>query len=376
MPIAVQCPECNARLNAPDTAAGKKVKCPKCSTALVIPANDEEEPPVRRKSRPDDSDEEVRSKKPRDPDDEEEEEEERPKRKKKGKGKRGKPASSGGSRAPLLIGVGLAVLLLVGGGGYLIYRAVSNEKPAKGTETAGGTSTPAGGSNPGGPAGQPPHPPGTPDAISAEAQGMADQLIAVVKSTDRPQEFISRAASLTNPLKSMRQGRAVVPGLVKLIDDPNSTVRSQAIQALGMLANQTHEAIPALLGKIDDPDARTRSDAINSLGEMCSNADNWRSPKAPDVMKALIEQAAKDPNRPNGALARALGQFKSADAVPTLIKLLGNGDQGTRMQAALSLGVIGKPAATKAVPELERLANSDSSPAVKNIAGTVVQGLR
>ena len=37
MPIAVLCPSCNARLNAPDASAGKTVKCPKCQAAIVLP---------------------------------------------------------------------------------------------------------------------------------------------------------------------------------------------------------------------------------------------------------------------------------------------------------------------------------------------------
>ncbi len=38
MPIPITCPGCSARMNAPDAAAGKKVKCPKCQTVLAVPA--------------------------------------------------------------------------------------------------------------------------------------------------------------------------------------------------------------------------------------------------------------------------------------------------------------------------------------------------
>src|SRR5262245_64848660 len=40
MPILVTCPGCSAKLNAPDSAAGKKVKCPKpnCGTVIPVPA--------------------------------------------------------------------------------------------------------------------------------------------------------------------------------------------------------------------------------------------------------------------------------------------------------------------------------------------------
>jgi RsiW-degrading membrane proteinase PrsW (M82 family) len=39
MPIQVSCAGCGGRFNAPDHGAGKKVPCPKCKTAIVIPAH-------------------------------------------------------------------------------------------------------------------------------------------------------------------------------------------------------------------------------------------------------------------------------------------------------------------------------------------------
>ncbi len=38
MPIPVVCASCQTRLNAPDAAAGKKVKCPKCQAVMAVPA--------------------------------------------------------------------------------------------------------------------------------------------------------------------------------------------------------------------------------------------------------------------------------------------------------------------------------------------------
>jgi TM2 domain-containing membrane protein YozV len=37
MPIAITCPSCGAKANAPDSAAGKKVKCPKCQGVVAVP---------------------------------------------------------------------------------------------------------------------------------------------------------------------------------------------------------------------------------------------------------------------------------------------------------------------------------------------------
>ncbi len=46
MPIALQCSGCSAKMNAPDTAAGKKVKCPKCGATLVVPGATKAAPPA------------------------------------------------------------------------------------------------------------------------------------------------------------------------------------------------------------------------------------------------------------------------------------------------------------------------------------------
>ncbi|HYT89702.1 MAG TPA: helix-turn-helix domain-containing protein [Gemmataceae bacterium] len=42
MPIPVSCAQCHTTLNAPDNAAGRKVRCPKCSTAFAVPAVEED----------------------------------------------------------------------------------------------------------------------------------------------------------------------------------------------------------------------------------------------------------------------------------------------------------------------------------------------
>lgn len=57
MPIPVACPGCSARLNAPDAAAGKRVKCPKCQALIPVPDTTpafeevEDEVPARTPSR-------------------------------------------------------------------------------------------------------------------------------------------------------------------------------------------------------------------------------------------------------------------------------------------------------------------------------------
>jgi Zn-finger nucleic acid-binding protein len=88
MPISVLCPSCDAPVNAPDSAAGKRAKCPKCQGIMILPGGAEEievvdEPAPRKKPRvqvdEEDGDERPRRRNRRDEDDEAEEES--PKRK-------------------------------------------------------------------------------------------------------------------------------------------------------------------------------------------------------------------------------------------------------------------------------------------------------
>lgn len=37
MPISITCPSCGKKLSAPESAAGKRAKCPKCATIVMVP---------------------------------------------------------------------------------------------------------------------------------------------------------------------------------------------------------------------------------------------------------------------------------------------------------------------------------------------------
>lgn len=63
MPITVRCPDCSAKLNAPDDAVGKTIRCPRCgsTTTVPVPADappppaeilDDPPPPPRKPARP------------------------------------------------------------------------------------------------------------------------------------------------------------------------------------------------------------------------------------------------------------------------------------------------------------------------------------
>jgi hypothetical protein len=141
MPFPTVCPNCDARLTAPDTVLGKKVKCKKCDEPFVAKrasAEDEDERPAKpaktgsRSRRDDDSPPSRKAAKATRPaDDEEDEDEPRPKAKKKGKKKKKQ-----GSPVLLFVLLGIGALVLLGGGGAGVYFAFIHE-PDKKTEPSG-----------------------------------------------------------------------------------------------------------------------------------------------------------------------------------------------------------------------------------------------
>jgi hypothetical protein len=151
MPILVTCPGCSAKLNAPDSAVGKNVKCPKpnCGTIVPVPAPKvqqpafevvedepppapppkskprliaavevEEDEPPRKKARRDDDDDRPRRKKRRDDDDDDDDD--RPRRKKR--------RAAGGASGGIIALIVLGGLVLLGAVGFGIYALVGGSK--------------------------------------------------------------------------------------------------------------------------------------------------------------------------------------------------------------------------------------------------------
>jgi predicted Zn finger-like uncharacterized protein len=141
MPFPIDCPECDARLQVPDTLAGKRVKCKKCGESFLAkrPADrdddDEEDAPARARRRIDDEeDDRPRGRRPRDDVEDEDErprkrardeddDEDEPRPRKKGKKKK--------KQTPvfLFVAIGLGALAFIGGAVGLIVYLTGDKKP-------------------------------------------------------------------------------------------------------------------------------------------------------------------------------------------------------------------------------------------------------
>lgn len=136
MPLAIQCPGCAARLTVADAAAGTVAKCPKCGTAMTVPATapppsrpslrlktpppqpspieDDEPPRPARRRRVEDEDDRPARRRARD--EEDDDEDDRPVRRKRKAKPSGPPVwvfvAAGVGALVLLAAVGVATYLL------------------------------------------------------------------------------------------------------------------------------------------------------------------------------------------------------------------------------------------------------------------------
>ena len=152
MSFTTACPNCDARLQAPDTVEGKRVKCKKCGEAFVArPIDDDEDdrparPAKSRQRRPDDEDDD-RPRRPkaasRDEDDSEDDdrarrrrrddEDDEPRQRSRKKGKK----KAAGPPVLLFVLLGVGALVLIGGAvGACVYFA--DEKTPENPVAKGG----------------------------------------------------------------------------------------------------------------------------------------------------------------------------------------------------------------------------------------------
>jgi hypothetical protein len=143
MPIAVVCSNCSARLNAPDGAAGKKVKCPKCQSPIVVPdiqpmqfevVEDEPAPARRPAGKPtrvkaaveDDDDDRPRRKRRSEEEEDDEDDDDLPRKKKRRKG----GDEEGGVSMTRNIVMGVVLIILVAVAAYIFYERSQKQKEA------------------------------------------------------------------------------------------------------------------------------------------------------------------------------------------------------------------------------------------------------
>ncbi len=165
-----------------------------------------------------------------------------------------------------------------------------------------------------------------------------------------------------------------VPGLAKLLDDPEGRVRAAAAAALGRIGLDAEDALPSLRASaaaaLDDA---TREEARQAIVAIETAAEALRRRTLPEAIAGLAEPESAARAYAAGRLG-ALGP-RAAGATPALAKLLADPAAEARKAAADALGQIG-PAARAAISALEIRARSDDDEGVRKAASAAARALR
>jgi HEAT repeat protein len=125
----------------------------------------------------------------------------------------------------------------------------------------------------------------------------------------------------------------VVPALTNKLGE--TTLRRDAMEALGSFEKEADSAIPHLLQLLNDPEAETAAGAASALADIGERADIV----VPALVRLMIENRAEEVR---GAAAMAIAQFgeKARLALPALEAALHHQDGSVREAARTALQMI------------------------------------
>ncbi|MBD2092146.1 HEAT repeat domain-containing protein [Microcoleus sp. FACHB-1515] len=166
---------------------------------------------------------------------------------------------------------------------------------------------------------------------------ISDLLQVLEHEDSRSSEIISLDESVIFALGKIGNNKAIA-ALLRLAKHSSFIIRSKVLEVFGNLHCKL--AVPTLREALKDEDAVIRRIAATSLGKIDDSL------AVPDLIKAL-----DDPEVCVSA-ARVIGELRSKEAVPKLLKLLKDENHHTRQAASDALGEIG---GGKAIKELLKL---------------------
>jgi HEAT repeat protein len=144
--------------------------------------------------------------------------------------------------------------------------------------------------------------PPEPVAKADAAPGEAAPALVVTPVVPPPAPTLARQIIVRRPISQdltmkdtaidalARIGRPAVPEIVKMLDDPSSSVRVEGLRALARIGPDAADAVPAVLKLMEDKDEMVRKSAVRALGQI-------GAPAAPAV-PAIIEILKEPPDLP------------------------------------------------------------------------------
>jgi endoglucanase len=149
------------------------------------------------------------------------------------------------------------------------------------------------------------------------------------------------------------QSSSMIPEFVGLLDDPEWTIRKQAVLSLSRSGPDGEIAVPALISKLEDEEWQVRKAVLQAL----TNLGSASFSAVPILIKILEDEEWQLRNSAIKALA-AIGEI-AYPALPGLIQLLSDEEWQIRKQAIFALASIAPEDANVQMALLGRLGDSE-----------------
>jgi HEAT repeat protein len=229
--------------------------------------------------------------------------------------------------------------------------------------------------------------------MGAEGEGAVGALCEVVKGDAEPGVRQKAAVALGKMGPVAKEAVSILAAALK---DKSSEVRIEVALALGQVGPEAKAAVADLVGALKDSSKEVKLNALTALGAIGPDAKAARAPigkilnKERDQEVRLRAIAALGEIGGKESAGDLIGMFEFSDlqaktvealaklgknAVPELIKALGNSRPAVRLGAAEALGKIGLDA-EKALPELKKMARFEKSAPVREAAGIAVEKIQ
>jgi HEAT repeat protein len=169
---------------------------------------------------------------------------------------------------------------------------------------------------------------------------LEDEVLALLED-ESPSNRIAAAYGLWRMNPSRQEGPTT---LFALLDSTQGSLLEESIRAVGRMGRDAAPAIHSLVERLKDEDARIRRIAAWAIGEV--------GPAATVAQEELRRIAEHDTDATaKDAARRALTVVVPDESIPDLVEALGEDNEYRRLEAATTLGRIGRDAAA-AVPAL------------------------
>ena len=180
--------------------------------------------------------------------------------------------------------------------------------------------------------------------INTILEGLASQDITARRSAAR------KLAAVANPSSSV-----VVEPVLKACMDEDPVVRRLAITALARTGAKPDSAIPVLAEAQLDEDRSVRSSAVDALGVMAPHAKE----AVTSVLKQALVSNYTDARQAAAVVLLRLG-LEERESLRTLLELLENDNPEVRHSAAYALGELGPIAKESAAALAKRLLSDEN----------------